>query len=93
MSKPERSVEDLLKSLSNCDDMIDHDDGCGHCYRLWCMAEAARRLVAEGKYDLDAYTALDRQLWEDGKYYKLYQEEKTAGRDPQKAFDERQWEM
>jgi hypothetical protein len=89
----ERSTEEVLKSLSNCDELLDHDDNCGHCFRLWCMAEAARRLVAEKNYSMDEYIALDRKLWEDGKYFKLYQEEKTAGRDPHKAFEERQWEM
>jgi hypothetical protein len=39
----------FLESMARKDRLIDHEDDCGHCYTLVCMAEAARYLLAEGE--------------------------------------------
>jgi hypothetical protein len=85
----------FLESMARKDRLIDHDDNCGHCYTLVCMAEAARYLLAEGEI-LDGIAKWNDEFerrWHDSKYFKLYQAEVEAGRDPKKAFTERGWEM
>ena len=39
----------FLESMARKDRLIDHEDNCGHCFTLVCMAEAARYLLAEGE--------------------------------------------
>jgi hypothetical protein len=89
------SDREFLESMARKDRLIDHEDNCGHCYTLVCMAEAARYLLAEGEI-LDGIAKWNEEFtrrWHDSKYFKLYQAELKAGRDPKKAFKERAWEM
>lgn len=87
------SDREFLESTARSDRLIDHEDNCGHCHMLVCMAEAARHLLAEGDV-LDGMTKWDdewQRRWQGSKYFQLWQEEEAAGRDP-KAFAERGWE-
>lgn len=94
------SERELLESLARSDRLMDHPDcmteegTCGCCMTLWCMAEAARRLLKkESGTSTAEWDKEYKKLWHNSKYYKLYQEEQEAGRDPHKAFEERGWEM
>ena len=33
-----------------------------------------------------------RRRWQDSKFFKLWERERKAGRDPRKAFEDRGWE-
>ena len=84
----------FMESMATHDSLIDHDiEKCGMCFHNFVMAQVARDFVKEGIYDIGKWSDEARRRWQEGKYFKLYQEETQAGRDPQKAFDDRGWEM
>lgn len=93
----ERTDRDFLESMAKCDDLVIHKDNCGHCHHQLLDAEVAREILAahpEGPIEggLGMWADQVKIKWEESKYYKLWQEEKTAGRDPHDAFKERGWE-
>lgn len=90
-----RSDREFLESMSRGDRLVDHADDCGHCGMQIVMAEAARELLADGEIldGIAKWSRLTKIRWEETKYFKLYQSEKAAGRDPRQAFEERGWEM
>ena len=76
--------------------LIDHDPNiCGHCKTSDIWARVARRLLKLKKlppHAIRVWSKVSRKTWEHSKFYRLWQQEKEAGRDPQKAFEERGWE-
>jgi hypothetical protein len=65
------------------------------CYHRKVMAEVAREINASGDFE-GAIHRLSQEAefrWRESKYVKLYNDELAAGRDPHKAFEERNWEM
>lgn len=88
-----RTDQEFLESMSRCDELVDHQDNCGHCYMQIVMAEVARELVKRGNGTLAEWDDEVKRRWQEGKYFKLYEEERVAGRDPHIAFEERGWEM
>ena len=88
-----KTDQDYLESVSRCDELVDHQDACGHCYMQVLMATVARELAVKGNATIAEWDAEVKKRWEEGKYYKLYQEEKKAGRDPEQAFQAKGWEM
>jgi hypothetical protein len=89
------SDREFLESMARCDRLVDHEDDCGHCAMQIIQAQTARDLLAEGEIldGIHKWSVESRRRWEQSKYFKLYQAEKAAGRDPHKAFEERGWEM
>jgi hypothetical protein len=89
------SDREFLESMARADRLVDHEDNCGHCGMQIVQAQTARDLLAEGEIldGIAKWAAEHRRRWEQTKYFKLYQAEKAAGRDPGKAFEERGWEM
>ena len=85
----------FLEHMASDEHLEDHDpEECGLCYhrRLW--AEVAREMLASDDVK-DAIARWEKEVrrrWEESKFFKLWQEEKAAGRDPHKAFAERGWE-
>lgn len=68
-------------------------DTCGGCYYHHLMAQVARDLLA-GDACVGTVQAWSDELqhrWEDGPFFRLWTEEKAAGRDPRCAFRERGW--
>ena len=51
-------------------------------------------MIEVGEYEdvVSKWAAETQRRWEASKFFKLWQEEKEAGRDPRKAFEERGWE-
>lgn len=90
-----KNDREFLERMTMMDDMVDHWDNCGHCATQIAMAAAARELLEKNDvFDgMEKWTELWKEKWQATKYYKLYQQEKEAGRNPQDAFDERGWEM
>ena len=73
---------------------MDHDgETCGMCHNMILGAEVAREMIEAGEYEdvVSKWTAESRS-WENSKFFKLWQEEKEAGRDPHQAFKDRGWE-
>ena len=91
-----KTDQEVLRSMATYDELIDHDiEECGMCYHQWVMAQTARDMIAAGELGencLQEWTEKSKKRWEEGKYFKLWQEETAAGRDPHVAFAEKGWE-
>jgi len=89
------SDQDFLERMARSDSVVDHDgETCGMCCNMVIGAQVAREMLEAGEYEnvVSKWAAEARRRWEDTKFFKLWQEEKSAGRDPHKAFEERGWE-
>jgi hypothetical protein len=89
------SDQDFLQRMARSDEMVDHDgETCGMCHNIILGAQIAREMLEAGEYeDVVAKWADEAQRrWHNSKFFKLWQEETKAGRDPHKAFEERGWE-
>jgi hypothetical protein len=89
------SDQDFLERMARSDELVDHDgETCGMCHNIILGAQVAREIIEAGEYEdvVSKWAAEARRRWEDSKFFKLWQEEQKAGRDPQKAFEERGWE-
>jgi hypothetical protein len=90
------SDQDFLERMARSDDLVDHDgETCGMCHNMILGAQVAREMIEAGEYaDVVSKWATEaRRRWEESKFYKLWQEERKAGRDPHKAFEDRGWEL
>lgn len=84
---------EFLKSMSSMDEYVDHEDNCGQCCHQQIMAQVARELLASDDSDLvKKWSEITKERWEETKYFKLWQEETLANRDPNLAFSARGWE-
>jgi hypothetical protein len=89
------SDQDFLERLARSDDLVDHDgETCGQCHNMILGAEVARELIEAGEYEdvASKWSAETKRRWENSKFFKLWQEERNAGRDPHQAFKDRGWE-
>ncbi len=91
----EISDQDFLERMARSDDLVDHDgETCGMCHNMILGAQVAREMIEAGEYEdvVSKWAAEARRRWEDSKFFKLWQEEQQAGRDPHPAFKDRGWE-
>jgi hypothetical protein len=89
------SDQDFLIKMARSDATVDHDrETCGMCCTIIIGAEVAREMLEAGEYEdvVHKWAEENQRRWRDTKFFKLWQEEKAAGRDPHKAFEERGWE-
>lgn len=89
------SDQDFLERMARSDELVDHDGTtCGHCHYQILGAEVAREMIEAGEYEdvVSKWAAETKQRWEKSKFFKLWEKEKKAGRDPRRAFQERGWE-
>src|ERR1700730_2146094 len=89
------SDQDFLERMARSDELVDHDgETCGMCHNMILGAQVAREMIEAGEYeDVVSKWATETELrWENSKFFKLWQEEKKAGRDPHQAFKDRGWE-
>jgi hypothetical protein len=89
------SDQDFLMRMARSDELVDHDgETCGQCHNMILGAEVAREMIEAGEYEdvVSKWAAETKRRWEKSKFFKLWQKEKKAGRDPHKAFKERGWE-
>jgi hypothetical protein len=85
---------DFLERMARSDDLVDHDgETCGLCHNMILGAQVAREMIEAGEYEdvVSKWAAEARRRWEDSKFYKLWQQEQKAGRDPHQAFKDRGW--
>ncbi len=81
--------------MARSDAAVDHDGAtCGMCCNILLGAQVAREMIEAGEYEdvVSKWAAEARRRWEETKFFKLWQEERNAGRDPHQAFRERGWE-
>jgi hypothetical protein len=91
----EISDQDFLERMARSDDLVDHDgETCGMCHSMILGAQVAREMIEAGEYEdvASKWAAENKRRWEKSKFFKLWQEEQKAGRDPHKAFEDRGWE-
>jgi hypothetical protein len=89
------SDQDFLEKMARSDSLVDHSgETCGMCFNMIVGAQVAREMLEAGEYEnvVNKWATEARRRWEEGKFFKLWQEETKAGRDPHKAFKERGWE-
>jgi len=89
------SDQDFLERMARSDELVDHDgETCGMCHNMILGAQVAREMIAAGAYEdvVSKWATEARRRWEDSKFFKLWQEEQKAGRDPHQAFKDRGWE-
>jgi hypothetical protein len=89
------SDQEFLQRMARSDELVDHDgETCGMCYNAILGAQVAREMIEGGEYEdvLSKWAAETKRRWENSKFFKLWQREKKAGRDPRKAFKDRGWE-
>ena len=89
------SDQNFLESMSRSDDLVDHDgETCGMCHNIILGAQVAREMIESGEYEdvVGKWAAETQRRWQKSKFFKLWQQEPQAGRDPHKAFEERGWE-
>ena len=87
--------QDFLERMARSDSLVDHDgETCGMCHNIILGAQVAREMIEAGDYEdvVSRCAAEARRRWEKSKFFKLWQKEQKAGRDPHKAFKERGWE-
>src|SRR5271170_460659 len=89
------SDQDFLERMARSDELVDHDgETCGQCHHQILGAEVAREMIEAGEYEdlASKWAAEHKRRWEKSKFFILWEQEKTAGRDPRKAFEDRGWE-
>src|SRR5262249_45237071 len=88
------SDQEFLERMARSDRGIDNDgETCGMSHNIILGAQVAREMLEAGEYEDvgSKWGGECRRRWENSKFVKLWQEEKEAGRDPHKAFEERGW--
>jgi hypothetical protein len=89
------SDQDFLERMARSDDLVDHEgETCGMCHNIILGAEVAREMIEVGEDEdvVSKWAAETQRRWRDSKFFKLWQEEQKAGRDPHQAFKDRGWE-
>src|SRR5713101_547502 len=79
------SDQDFLERMARSDDLVDHDgETCGMCHNIILGAQVARELIEAGEYEdvVSKWAAETRRRWEESKFFKLWQKEQKAARDP-----------
>lgn len=86
-------VRQFMEVYAHNEDFIDHDvEECGLCCNRAIMGEVSREFLDAGNLDFVALHEEITRRWQDTKFFKLWQEERAAGRDPEVAFAQRGWE-
>lgn len=92
MTELEKRARECLESLAREPEFIcGTPETCGLCCTLRIHTDIARELLAMEHYDLETWGNEVERRWKDSKFYRLYQEELSAGRDPEAAFAARGW--
>ena len=81
--------------MARSDAVVEHDgETCGLYHNMILGAQVAREVIDAGEYEdvVGQWATESRRRWEQSKFFKLWQEEQRAGRDPLRAFEDRGWE-
>src|SRR5580658_1542760 len=75
------SDQEFLERMARSDSTVDNDgETCGMSYNMILGAQVAREMLAAGEYEdvVSKWAVEARRRWEEGKFFKLWQEEKKA---------------
>ncbi len=89
------SDQDFLERMARSDDLVDHDGAtCGLCHNIILGAQVAREMIEAGEYEdvVSKWAVETERRWHMSRFFKLWQAERRAGRDPHQAFKDRGWE-
>jgi hypothetical protein len=81
--------------MADTNELVDLDgETCGQCHYTILGAEVAREMIEAGGYEdvVSKWVAEHTRRWEKSKFFKLWEKENKAGRDPRIAFEERRWD-
>lgn len=89
------SGQEFLERMARSDDRIFLDpetDGMTH--NIVLGAQVAREMLEAGEYEdvVHKWAEESQRRWRESKFFKLWQAEQQARRDPNQAFRERGWE-
>jgi hypothetical protein len=92
-----RTDKEVLESLGRCDELISPEEveTDGLSFMMHTHAQVARDMVAKGDTDGDVLARWGKEVrrrWEEGKFFKLWQECKAQGKEPNAVFAEKGWE-
>ena len=90
-----QTPKEFLESMSRMDSLIDHDpEECGQCGHQYIMAQTARDMLAANDIEdgISKWSQEATRRWQEGKYFKLWQQAVAEGKDPHEVFAERGWE-
>ncbi len=88
------SDQDFLERMARSGRLIYGDpERDGMTCRMLIDAQVAQEMLEAGEYEdvRNKWVAETWRRWQASKFFKLWQEERAAGRDPEKAFEERGW--
>lgn len=89
------SGQDFLERMARSDELVDHDgETCGQCHYMILSADVAREMIEAGEFEDQVCKWADetKRRWENSKFFKLWEKEKEAGRDPHQAFKDLGWD-
>jgi hypothetical protein len=81
--------------MARSDAVVEHDgETRGLCHNIILGAQIAREMIESGEYEdvVGKWATEARRRWEHSQFFRLWQDELRAGRDPRLAFQERGWE-
>ena len=85
----------FLGRMSKNDPLLEHSiEECGNCFYRYSMVQIAREMIEKGDTGEGSIKRWEDELeriWQESKFFKLWNEEKNAGRVPDKAFEKRGW--
>lgn len=98
-----------LDYISKLNEYVEHPDAmteagtCGECATQICMAEAARQLKQQmpdyndkddyNSDNINKWSSLWTELWQNSKYYLLYQQALKEEKNPAELFQEKGWTL
>jgi hypothetical protein len=89
------SGQEFLERMARSDDMV-YGDGetCGMTHNIILGAQVAREMIEAGEYEdvVHKWAEESQRRWRESKFFKLWQAEHQAGRDPEEEFRQRGWE-
>ena len=72
---------------------VDDGETCGMSCKMRIDAQVAREMIAAGEWEdvVSKWVAESQRRWQESKFFKLWQECRAAGVDPQEEFEKRGW--
>jgi hypothetical protein len=89
------SDQEFLQRMARSDDMVFLDQETdGMTYNIILGAQVAREMLEASEYEdvVHKWAEESQRRWRESKFFKLWQTEQQAGRDPNQAFHDRGWE-
>lgn len=89
------NIEFLKHMAKSFDDPFGDPETDGIEFHMRLMAQVAKEILERDPIPEDAMQVWDEEQekrWKESKFFKLWQEERAAGRNPEPAFAEKGWQ-